>query len=41
MTYLDVARQEKLGYVITALLPYDSYSRKMLGYLYAIQVGSS
>lgn len=36
--YLDVAQQETLGYVVTALLPYDNYARKILGYLYAIQV---
>ena len=37
--FLDVRRQKALGYRTSQLLPYDSYTRKIIGYLYAIEVG--
>lgn len=40
VVHLDVFRQKKLGYYIHELLPYDSYARKNIGYLYAIQHGA-
>lgn len=39
-TYLDVEMQKKLGYRIHSLLPYKSYARKNIGYLYAVQHGA-
>ena len=36
--YLSVEMQKELPYKLVNLLPYKSYARKNLGYLYAIQV---
>ncbi len=36
--FLDVDAQTRLGYTIANQIPYNSYARKMIGYLYAIQV---
>ena len=38
--YLSIQKQESLGYGITQFIPKNSYSRKMIGYLYAIQHGA-
>ena len=38
MVFLDVAAQEALRYQTTALLPFESYTRKAVGYLFAIGV---
>ena len=38
--FLDVERQKSLGFETTKLLPVDHYSRKNIGYLYAIQHGA-
>ena len=38
--FLDVKKQESLGYKSTKLLKYKSYTRKNIGYLYAIQHGA-
>ena len=38
--FLGVEKQKTLGYRIHDLLPYKSYSRKNMGYLYAIQHGA-
>lgn len=38
--YLSVDDQKKLGYQIVNLLPYKSYARKNIGYLYAIHHGA-
>ena len=38
--YLSVEKQKTLGYRIHDLLPYKSYGRKNIGYLYAIQHGA-
>lgn len=38
--YISVAQQEKLGFKLGNVLPYNHYCRKMLGYLRAIQKGS-
>lgn len=38
--FLSVEKQKTLGYRIHDLLPYKSYSRKNMGYLYAIQHGA-
>lgn len=38
--YLGVEDQKKLGYRIHDLIPYRSYARKNIGYLYAIQHGA-
>lgn len=38
--YLSPEDQEKLGFNITKLLPWNHYSRKMIGYLYAIKSGA-
>lgn len=35
-TFLSVQKQESLGFEITKLLPWNHYSRKNIGYLYAI-----
>jgi len=40
VTFLSVEDQKKLGYRIHDLLPYKSYARKNIGYLYAIQHGA-
>ena len=39
VVYLSPANQSSLGYSVTEYIPYNSYSRKIVGYLYAIQVG--
>ncbi len=39
--YLSPQQQEKLNYKIAKLLPWNHYCRKMLGYLYAIEMGSN
>ncbi len=39
--YLSPQQQENLNYKISKLLPWNHYCRKMLGYLYAIEMGSS
>ena len=36
--YLSPEIQETLPYTLVKLVPYKSYSRKNIGYLYAIQV---
>ena len=38
--YLSVEKQKSLGYYIFDLLPYKSYTRKNIGYLYAIEHGA-
>ena len=38
--FLSVEKQKSLGYRIHDFLPYKSYARKNLGYLYAIQHGA-
>ena len=38
VVFLDVAAQEALRYQTTALLPFESYTRKAVGYLFAIGV---
>lgn len=38
--YLSVDEQKRLGYRIASALGYNSYTRKMIGYLYAIQHGA-
>ncbi|XP_001627412.2 probable glycosyltransferase STELLO1 [Nematostella vectensis] len=38
--FLSVEKQKTLGYRIVDLLPYKSYARKNLGYLYAIHHGA-
>lgn len=40
MIFLSVDKQKELGYKTTALLPFKSYSRKTIGYLYAIEHGA-
>lgn len=39
-TFLGVEKQKKLGYEVYNLLPFKSYARKNIGYLYAIQHGA-
>lgn len=39
--YLSPERQLSLGYKLTTLLPWNHYSRKMIGYLYAIEHGAT
>ena len=39
--YLDIDSQNHLSFSISTLLPHNSYTRKMIGYLYAIQVSST
>lgn len=39
--FLDIEAQQKLGYKITELLSYNHYSRKNIGYLYAIERGAT
>jgi len=38
--YLSAADQEKLGYEMVKLLPWNHYGRKNIGYLYAISKGA-
>lgn len=38
--YIHINQQEKLGFELVKVLPYNHYCRKMLGYLKAIQNGS-
>ena len=38
--YISVTEQEKLDYELAGVLPYNHYSRKMLGYLKSIQNGA-
>ena len=40
LTYLTLADQRRLGYFITAHLPLNSYTRKNIGYLFAIAHGA-
>jgi hypothetical protein len=40
VTFLSVAGQEQLGSTLYKLCPFDHYSRKNLGYLYAIERGA-
>ncbi|KAI0222595.1 hypothetical protein LSAT2_026146, partial [Lamellibrachia satsuma] len=40
VVFLDVAAQKALGYRTTPLLPYDRYTRKTVGYLFAIEHGA-
>lgn len=40
VTYLSPAKQDGLKYNILKLLPWNHYSRKLVGYLYAIQQGA-
>lgn len=40
VVFLDVKAQESLGFKSTKLLKYKSYTRKNIGYLYAIQHGA-
>jgi hypothetical protein len=40
-TFLSVKQQEQLGYRITKLIPWNHYSRKNIGYLYAIAHGAT
>ena len=39
--YLSPEKQLSLGYKISSMLPWNHYSRKNIGYLYAIQHGAS
>lgn len=39
--YLDVEKQKQLSYSIIPLLPWNHYSRKNIGYLYALEHGAS
>lgn len=39
--FLSIEKQQTLGYRITELLPWNHYSRKNIGYLYAIQHGAN
>lgn len=39
-TFLSVEKQTKLGYLLNSEIPYNHYSRKNLGYLYAIHEGA-
>lgn len=38
--FLSIEVQQKLDYKILRLIPYNSYTRKMIGYLYAIENGA-
>ena len=40
LTYLSIEDQRKLDYEIVELCPYDHYSRKNIGYLYALENGA-
>ena len=39
--YLSPEKQQTLGYALAELLPWNHYSRKNIGYLYAIEHGAS
>eukprot|EP00240_Pyramimonas_obovata_P001512 CAMPEP_0118934862 /NCGR_PEP_ID=MMETSP1169-20130426/14324_1 /TAXON_ID=36882 /ORGANISM="Pyramimonas obovata, Strain CCMP722" /LENGTH=495 /DNA_ID=CAMNT_0006877811 /DNA_START=38 /DNA_END=1525 /DNA_ORIENTATION=- len=39
--FLPWTEHDRLGFSLSKVLPYNSYSRKMLGYLYAIQHGAA
>jgi len=39
-TFLSVETQKELGYQINAYIPYKSYARKNIGYMYAVQHGA-
>ena len=41
LTFLSIEDQQKLGFTITAKLPYNHYTRKNIGYLYAIREGAN
>jgi len=41
LIYLSIEDQLKLGYNITKFIPLNSYTRKNIGYLYAIQNGAN
>lgn len=38
--FLSIEKQNELAYSINPLIPFKSYTRKMIGYLYAIQNGA-
>ncbi|ELT98389.1 hypothetical protein CAPTEDRAFT_204971 [Capitella teleta] len=38
--FLDIRSQKELQYKVHSYLPYNSYSRKVMGYLYAIEHGA-
>jgi hypothetical protein len=38
--FLDVHKQQALGYATAKYMPFNCYARKMIGYLYAIEVTS-
>ena len=40
LTFLSIKDQEKLGFNFVKVCPYNHYSRKNIGYLYAIQNGA-
>jgi len=40
VTYLSVPDQKKMGFDILNLLPWNHYSRKLIGYLYSIKKGA-
>jgi hypothetical protein len=40
VTYLSPKKQQQLGFEIVKHLPWNHYSRKMIGYLYAIKEGA-
>jgi STELLO glycosyltransferases len=40
LIYLSMAQQRRLGYRVLKFLPNNSYARKNVGYLYAIQLGA-
>jgi hypothetical protein len=40
LTFLSIEDQQKLGYELIAQSPYDHYTRKNIGYLYAVQQGA-
>ena len=40
LVFLSVEAQEKLNYKTTKYIPYNSYTRKNIGYLYAIEHGA-
>jgi hypothetical protein len=41
VTLLNVEDQSRLGYAVLKHLPWNSYTRKIIGYLYAIEHGAS
>src|SRR6056297_3221617 len=40
LTYLSVQDQKKLGFSIVDALPFNHYTRKNIGYLYAMREGA-